>query len=272
LTNKRLTLADEIQPQEKPIFVSRLKPTKIKLLPILPEPRKLIPFKTTIKNQALNNKFTPQTPAWRLAHGRQNGILIDEASGLAKDKLDPDKSHLFQMNPEPEVGGDAFSFTGANSTVAPDGRVIPEQMELSEDGELVMTDGRSKGRKLIPWHRKSALTFSYCFSDSCRTGPRMFEKCLLHLIYEMHRRGIEIPYDAAVKRLAPWGTGNAFQQALNKLRDVMIAEGHLVPPALSKIDFMTEANVRGYVRDMTSDDPFKARLLKWDEEYEDLEV
>ena len=100
----------------------------------------------------------------------------------------------------------------------------------------------------------------------------MFEKALLHLIYEMQRRGMDIPYDAAVKRLAPWGTGNAFQQALNKLRDIMIAEGHLVPPALQRVDLMAEADIRGYVRDMTSDDPFKARVLRWDERYEDLEV
>jgi hypothetical protein len=100
----------------------------------------------------------------------------------------------------------------------------------------------------------------------------MFEKALLHMIYELHRRGIKIPYDAVAKRLTIFGSGNAFKQALNKRRDVLLAEGHLVPPALQKIDLMTEANIRGYVRDLTSDNPFQARVLKWKEAYPDLEV
>jgi len=100
--------------------------------------------------------LAPGSAAWRQEHGRQNGALIDEASGLANDKLDPNKAYLFEYNPEPEIGGDASSFLGAKYTIGPDGKVIPENMELDANGELRMVNGQSKGRKLIPWHRKSA--------------------------------------------------------------------------------------------------------------------
>lgn len=93
----------------------------------------------------------------------------------------------------------------------------------------------------------------------------MYEKFLFCLLYELHRRGHEIPWDQVVHRLHPGSSGQSAQQALNKLREVMIVEGHFVPPLLGKVSQYIDEQVRGFVRDMASNNPHDVRVVMWDE-------
>jgi hypothetical protein len=94
------------------------------------------------------------TDAWREAHGRENGALIDEASGLARERRDPYLQYLFAFDDTPQIAGDEHSFIGMNYTIAPSGQIVPENAELLPDGSFVMANGKFKGRKLVPWHCK----------------------------------------------------------------------------------------------------------------------
>jgi hypothetical protein len=97
----------------------------------------------------------------------------------------------------------------------------------------------------------------------------MPEKLLLHIQYECHRAGIRLPWDDIVHRLSPGSSGPSATQMLNKLRDVLVAEGHMVPPLLGKGPQYYDESVRGYVRDMNAPNPTTMRALLWTEEYED---
>ncbi|KAH8820580.1 hypothetical protein F5884DRAFT_744930 [Xylogone sp. PMI_703] len=151
-------------------------------------------------------------------------------------------------------------------------------------------NGRVHGRKLVMWHRKSChflsiglrqpphdlRTFS---SNSPRLltsniltlaiGPRMIEKLFYHVIYESHRAGIDLPWGAAVHRLSPGSSGQSAQQHLARFRDQLVAEGHLVPPLLGKRNIKQDPNIRGHVRDFTSEDPYAVRAVSWNEKIED---
>jgi hypothetical protein len=97
----------------------------------------------------------------------------------------------------------------------------------------------------------------------------MPEKLLLHIQYECHRANIRLPWDDIVHRLSPGSSGPCATQMLNKLRDVLVAEGHMVPPLLGKGPQFYDESVRGYVRDMNAPNPTTMRALLWTEEYED---
>jgi hypothetical protein len=97
----------------------------------------------------------------------------------------------------------------------------------------------------------------------------MPEKLLLHIQYECHRANIRLPWDDIVHRLSPGSSGPCATQMLNKLRDVLVAEGHMVPPLLGKGPQYYDESVRGYVRDMNAPNPTTVRALLWTEEYED---
>ncbi len=62
----------------------------------------------------------------------------------------------------------------------------------------------------------------------------MVEKLLLHLQYECHCEGIKLPWDKVVHRLSTGSSGQSALQHINKLRDILITEGHMVPPLLGK--------------------------------------
>ncbi|RFU33408.1 hypothetical protein B7463_g2931, partial [Scytalidium lignicola] len=113
-------------------------------------------------------------------------------------------------------------------------------------------NGRVNGRKLVMWHR-----------------PRMIEKLFYHIIYESHRAGIELPWGAAVHRLSPGSSGQSAQQHLARFRDQLVAEGHLVPPLLGKRNIKQDPNIRGHIRDFTSEYPYAVRIVDWDEKIED---
>jgi hypothetical protein len=100
----------------------------------------------------------------------------------------------------------------------------------------------------------------------------MMEKLLLHLQYECHRAGIDIPWEDIAKRLSPGATDEAVTQYLAKVRGYMITEGHLVPPPVNKMHryrVRDDPNLRGYIRDMTKDSPHAIRSVGWNEYIED---
>jgi hypothetical protein len=97
----------------------------------------------------------------------------------------------------------------------------------------------------------------------------MVEKLMLHLQYECHRAGLKLPWDKAVERLSTGSSGVAALQHLNKLRDVLITEGHMVPPLLGKYSVPQDPTVRGYIRDMDAEKPTDTRVVRWGEKIED---
>ncbi|KAF7916628.1 uncharacterized protein EAE98_010637 [Botrytis deweyae] len=123
---------------------------------------------------------------------------------------------------------------------------------IGSAGKPTHPNGRVEGRKLVPWHR-----------------PRMADKLLQWINYECRRQGITLPWDDIAHRIHPGSSGAATVQYINKLREVLIPEGHLVPPPFAKKNTV-DSNVRGYIRDMNSEDPKATREVTWDEEIEDL--
>ena len=97
----------------------------------------------------------------------------------------------------------------------------------------------------------------------------MVEKLMLHVQYECHRAGLKLPWDKAVERLSTGSSGVAALQHLNKLRDVLITEGHMVPPLLGKYSVPQDSTVRGYVRDMDAEKPTDTRVVRWGDQIED---
>lgn len=97
----------------------------------------------------------------------------------------------------------------------------------------------------------------------------MMEKFILNMVYEFRRSEITIPWDKIAHRQRPGSSGAAAMQHVNKLREILITEGHLVPPPFGKKNAF-DPNIRGYIRDMNSEDPKATRSVTWDEEIEDL--
>ncbi|KAM3152866.1 hypothetical protein ABEW05_006719 [Botrytis cinerea] len=123
---------------------------------------------------------------------------------------------------------------------------------IGSAGKPTHPNGRVEGRQLVPWHR-----------------PRMMEKFILNMVYEFRRSEITIPWDKIAHRQRPGSSGAAAMQHVNKLREILITEGHLVPPPFGKKNAF-DPNIRGYIRDMNSEDPKATRSVTWDEEIEDL--
>ncbi|CZR53698.1 uncharacterized protein PAC_03578 [Phialocephala subalpina] len=111
------------------------------------------------------------------------------------------------------------------------------------------SNGRYMGRHLVNWHR-----------------PRMMEKLLLCIQYECHRDGLLIPWDKIVHRLNPGSSGPSACQMLCKLREVLISEGHFIPPSLGKQVMKIDPLVRGYTRDLDKAEPWAAKIVYWTDE------
>ncbi|VUC23352.1 unnamed protein product [Clonostachys rosea] len=119
------------------------------------------------------------------------------------------------------------------------------------------SNGRVPGRNLIVWGR-----------------PRMAEKLLLHMQYELARHKIQVPWDTVAHRLHPGSSGAAIVQHLNRIRRELVAKGHLVPPATSRNGAIppesTDPTVRGFVRkDMDGEDKESVRPVRYDEPMDD---
>lgn len=97
----------------------------------------------------------------------------------------------------------------------------------------------------------------------------MVEKLLLHLQYECHRAGIKLPWDNVVERLSTGSSGTSALQHINKMRDVLITEGHMVPPLLGKYSVPQDLTVRGYIRDLDAEKPTDTKVVRWGEKVED---
>ena len=97
----------------------------------------------------------------------------------------------------------------------------------------------------------------------------MVEKLLLHIQYECHRSQAMIPWDRAVERLSTGSSGASALQHLSKMRDVLITEGHMVPPLLGKKSVAQDPTIRGYIRDLESDKPTDTKVVRWGEYVED---
>ncbi|KAF5874253.1 putative heat shock protein mitochondrial precursor protein [Botrytis fragariae] len=123
---------------------------------------------------------------------------------------------------------------------------------IGSAGKPTHPNGRVEGRKLVPWHK-----------------VRMPEKLILCMVYECRRAELDIPWDNIAHRIRPGSSGAATIQHINKLREILIPEGHLVPPPFAKKNNV-DPNVRGYIRDMNSEDPKATRAVTWDEKIEDL--
>lgn len=104
-------------------------------------------------------------------------------------------------------------------------------------------------------------------------GPRMAEKLLLHIQYECARFKIDLPLDMIAHRLHPGSSGAALVQHMGRLRQELIAEGHLVPPVYQRSGASSapvEPDVRGYIRKhMDGDDKVTTRPVKFSEKVED---
>lgn len=100
----------------------------------------------------------------------------------------------------------------------------------------------------------------------------MAEKLLLHISYECFRNKIHMPWDAIAHRLHPGSTGAAVAQHFNKVRQDLIAEGHVVPPVANKPGngSSLDPEIRGYVR-MHPDGPDRdtTRPVKFSEHLPD---
>ncbi|KAL2066660.1 hypothetical protein VTL71DRAFT_2732 [Oculimacula yallundae] len=125
--------------------------------------------------------------------------------------------------------------------------------KLKTEEGVTDPNGRSVGRKLVMWHR-----------------PRMMEKLILHTQYECHKKGIQIPWDDVVHRLSPGSSGPSATQMLNKLRDVLVTEGHMIPPVLGKSGAPVDPTLRGYIRDMEADIPTTTKAVRWSDNVRDL--
>ncbi|KAH0494330.1 hypothetical protein TgHK011_000952 [Trichoderma gracile] len=102
--------------------------------------------------------------------------------------------------------------------------------------EQIANNGRKRGRNLILWQR-----------------PRMAEKLLHCLIYEIDRQGVRVNWDKIAHRLRPGSSGSSCKQYLNRSRHGLVAEGHVVAP-LYKKNKTPDQRIRGYMRDVNPDD------------------
>lgn len=139
---------------------------------------------------------------------------------------------------------------------------------IGSAGKPTHPNGRVEGRKLVPWHSKLLCFISISITRTNQTiGPRMADKLIQCIVYECRCQGLIIPWDNIAHRIEPGSSGQAAIQHINKMREVLIPEGHLVPPPISKKNTV-DPNVRGYVRDMNSEDPNATRKVTWEEQIE----
>ncbi|KAH7321174.1 hypothetical protein B0I35DRAFT_510922 [Stachybotrys elegans] len=120
--------------------------------------------------------------------------------------------------------------------------------------EQLKGNGRVVGRNLIQW-----------------TRPRMAEKLIHHIVYECGRHGIKLPWNSIAHRFHPGSSGTAIMQHITRMRPILIAEGHLVPPSLhGRAGSIDSEEIRGHVRqDLHGDDKESTRPVTFEEEWDD---
>ncbi|KAL7821437.1 hypothetical protein V8C44DRAFT_354073 [Trichoderma aethiopicum] len=121
--------------------------------------------------------------------------------------------------------------------------------------EQIAGNGRKAGRNLILWQR-----------------PRMAEKLLHCLLYEIDRQNVKVSWEKIAHRLHPGASGSSCKQYLNRSRNSLVAEGHVVAP-LYKRGQAPDPTIRGYMRDVNpSDGSILVRAVGYGEYIEDPKV
>lgn len=205
--------------------------------------------------------------------GNESGqlILVGQASQALTGPSTP--GHAMSSSPMPP------SSVKSGQLVHPPGRKKGSALILWDFDENPVpykgsNNGRQNGRNLIHWARKSPPSTQSFFRrrKRCRQltfpGPRMYEKLLLHLQYEMNRHGVAIPWDLVAHRFHPGSSGQAVMQHLNRMRSTLLAEGHLVPPICQKQGSKkpVPVEIRGYIRAFPEGhDCVSARPVRWSE-------
>ncbi|KAF7936492.1 uncharacterized protein EAE97_007858 [Botrytis byssoidea] len=184
-------------------------------------------------NKRSSNKITKINPSSKKMEIKESREILKSVIGGEYSEEDDDKW-------EDENDG----VESPKNTWAKAGKVI------GSAGKPTHPYGRVEGRKLVPWHR-----------------PRMAEKLIQCINYECRRKGLNIPWDDIAHRMDPGSSAAAVMQYINKMRETLIPEGHLVPPPFAKKN-PVNPKVRGMIRDMKSDDPKATREVTWDEEIE----
>lgn len=98
----------------------------------------------------------------------------------------------------------------------------------------------------------------------------MYEKAFLITCYEVEKKGVELPWAAIAHRLDPGTTGDAVKQAVARLHQTLLAEGHMVPPETALKDNWTRGLTRLYPDSFHDDDILYCRPVGWLEDLEHL--
>ncbi|TGO09939.1 hypothetical protein BTUL_0149g00180 [Botrytis tulipae] len=202
-------------------------------------------------NKRASNKITKINPS-------SKKMEIKESRAILKSVIRGEYSEEDDDKWEDENDG----VKSPKNTWAKAGKVI------GSAGKPTHPYGRVEGRKLVPWHSKLLFFVSTSRTRTDQTiGPRMAEKLIQCINYECRRQGLNIPWDDIAHRMDPGSSAAAAMQYINKMRETLIPEGHLVPPPFAKKNTVNP-KVRGIIRDMKSDDPKATREVTWDEEIE----
>ncbi|ETS06578.1 hypothetical protein M419DRAFT_31891 [Trichoderma reesei RUT C-30] len=118
----------------------------------------------------------------------------------------------------------------------------------------IAANGRRPGRNLVLWQR-----------------PRMAEKVLHCLIYEMELMDMRVSWDNIAHRLRPGTSGSSLKQYIHRSRNGLVSEGHVVAP-LFKRGKPYDPTIRGYVRDVNEDGDIIVRAVGYGEYIEDPRV
>ncbi|KAK6825807.1 hypothetical protein PG987_013301 [Apiospora arundinis] len=112
--------------------------------------------------------------------------------------------------------------------------------------KFVPKDKGESARKILNWR-----------------GERMYEKLLLNMYYECGKMGVEIPWDKIAHRVEPGTTKDAIHQAMERLRQTVLAEGHMVPPEIGIKDNWTRGFTRVYPDSFEDADILYCRPVGW---------
>jgi hypothetical protein len=218
----------------------------------------------------LDNDINPNLAC--LQDGPRHVISFGQPPQALTSPLTP--GHHVSSSPLPP------SSSGSGQLVLPPGRKKGASMILWNYNEKPVPyqgsgNGRQRGRNLIQWSRellptldKSLSLKTYRLRQLTGSGPRMYEKLLLHFQYELNRHNVAVPWDYVAHRFHPGSSGQALLQHLNRIRPILLAEGHLVPPICQKPGSKkpVPVHIRGYIRaDPDGDDCISTRPVPWSE-------
>ncbi|KAK7948820.1 uncharacterized protein PG986_009706 [Apiospora aurea] len=119
---------------------------------------------------------------------------------------------------------------------------LPGSFRWVEEG----TSLKDAPRMLLSWNR-----------------DRMYEKLLLNMFYECGKAGFDMPWDKIAHRLDPGTSKEALLQAMERLRQTVLAEGHIVPPEVGTKDPWTRGFTRVHPDSFEDIDILYCRPVGW---------